>query len=69
MEAKEFVEDLIRSGLTQQAISEKTGIPQPTLSKVLRGSVNDVLSKSYRKLQALHTEVTAASVTPTKQSA
>lgn len=71
MEAREFIDDLIRSGLTQQAIAEKTGIPQPTLSKVLRGAVTDVLSKSYRKLQALHAELIRAdgkdSDTPAEQ--
>lgn len=57
MEAKDFVAGLIGSGLTQSQIAERTGIPQPTLSKVLRGDVADVLSRNYRKLQALHAEV------------
>ena len=57
MEAREFVAALVKSGLTQQAISERTGIPQPTLSKVLRGDVADVMSRNYRKLQTLHAEV------------
>lgn len=57
MEAQDFVRELVGSGLTQSQITERTGIPQPTLSKVLRGDVKDVLSRNYRQLQALHTEV------------
>lgn len=57
MEAKDFVAALVEHGLTQSQIAERTGIPQPTLSKVVRGEVSDVLSRNYRKLQALHAEV------------
>lgn len=57
MEAKDFIAALVESGLTQSQIAERTGIPQPTLSKVLRGDVADVLSRNYRKLQALHAEL------------
>jgi transcriptional regulator with XRE-family HTH domain len=60
MEAREFVADLVASGLTQREIAERTGIPQPTISKVLRGDVNDVMSRNYRKLEALHLEVVRA---------
>ncbi len=57
MEARDFVAALVAHGLTQQQIAEKTGVPQPTVSKVLRGEVADVMSRNYRKLQALHAEV------------
>ncbi len=57
MEAKDYVRELLDSGLTQTQIAERTGIPQPTISKVLRGAVDDVLSRNYRRLQDLHTEV------------
>jgi len=57
MEARDFVEALIGKGLTQSQIAERTGIPQPTISKVARGDVSDVLSRNYRKLQALHAEL------------
>lgn len=57
MEARDFVEALIGKGLTQSQIAERTGIPQPTISKVARGDVSDVLSRNYRKLQALHDEL------------
>lgn len=57
MEARDFIAAIVGSGLTQQQISERTGIPQPTISKVLRGDVADVLSRNYRKLQALHAEL------------
>lgn len=59
MEARDFINVLIAHGLTQSAIEERTGIPQPTISKVVRGDVADVLSRNYRKLQALHDEVVA----------
>jgi predicted transcriptional regulator len=56
MEAKDFIEALVASGMTQSEIAECTGIPQPSISKVARGDVDDVLSRNYRKLQALHAE-------------
>lgn len=56
MEARDFIQALIGSGMTQQDIAAATGIPQPTISKVARGKVDDVLSQNYRKLQALHDE-------------
>jgi transcriptional regulator with XRE-family HTH domain len=54
MEARDFITDLLRAGLTQAQIAERSGVPQPTISKVVRGAVQDVLSLTYRKLQALH---------------
>lgn len=62
MEARDFIAALVERGWTQQQIAARTGIPQPTISKVLRSEVEDVLSRNYRKLQALHTEVIAADV-------
>jgi transcriptional regulator with XRE-family HTH domain len=63
MEARDFVEALVKSGMTQSQIEARTGIAQPTISKILRGDVDDVLSKNYRKLEALYQEVTAAGPT------
>lgn len=60
MEAKDFVVALVGAGLTQSVIAEKTGIPQPTISKIARGGVDDVMSRNYRKLQALYDETPAA---------
>jgi transcriptional regulator with XRE-family HTH domain len=57
MEARDFISDLIASGMTQSQIEARTGIRQATISKVARGDVKDVLSANYRKLQALHAEV------------
>lgn len=57
MEAKDFISEILRAGLTQSQIAERTGIPQPTISKVVRGDVADVLSRNYRKLEALHKEL------------
>jgi transcriptional regulator with XRE-family HTH domain len=45
---------LIRAhGLTQAQIAERTGIPQPTISKIERGAVEDVMSRSYLALAGL----------------
>ena len=49
------------SNLTQAQIAQRTGIPQPTISKIERGEVEDVLSRSYRALQALYEELTGTS--------
>jgi transcriptional regulator with XRE-family HTH domain len=54
MEARDYVNDLRGWGFTQAQIAELTGIPQPTISKIERGDVEDVLSRTYRRLQAAH---------------
>ena len=59
MEARDYVKALIEAGLTQVQIAERTGIPQPTISKVYRGDVDDVLSRNYRRLQEVHDAVMA----------
>jgi predicted XRE-type DNA-binding protein len=59
MEAREIVQALIQHGFTQRQIADRTGIPQPTVSKVYRGAVSDVLSRNYRELEALHKSVVA----------
>lgn len=65
MDARDLIHALLQRGLTQSFIAERTGIPQPTISKVVRGEVKDIMSKSYRKLLVLHAaqaEVEGASV-------
>ena len=57
MEAREFIAALMATHMTQSEIAERTGIPQPSISKVARGEVDDMLSRNYRKLQALYEEV------------
>lgn len=52
-QAKEIVSELLALGMTQDDISMKTGIPQPTISKIVTGRVSDVMSQTYLKLQAL----------------
>lgn len=59
MEARDFVLDLQRWGLTQAQIAERSGVPQPTVSKIARGTVDDVLSRNYRNLEAVHKEEAA----------
>lgn len=65
MEAKDYVTELLAAGLTQTKIAERTGIPQPTISKVFRGDVDDVLSRNYRRLLDLHAEVVLKRNAPT----
>lgn len=57
MEAKDYLTAIRGKGWTQAQISARTGIPQPTISKIERGEVSDVLSRNYRALQALHAEL------------
>ena len=57
---RELVVAIVGMGMTQRLIEERTGIPQPTISKILNGKVDDVLSANYRRLQALHDELLAA---------
>ena len=57
MEPRELVLAIKALGLTQKQIEERTGIPQPTVSKIERGDVSDVMSRSYRALVALHSEL------------
>lgn len=59
MEAIDFVERIRAHGLTQGQITGRTGIPQPTISKIERGEVSDVMSKNYRALQTLYEELSA----------
>lgn len=67
MEAKDYVTELLAAGMTQAQIAEKTGIQQPTISKVKRGDVEDVLSRNYRRLQDLHAEVIGKGEQPAAQ--
>lgn len=69
MEAKDLIRALLDLGMTQQAIADKTGIPQPTISKVVRGDVQDVLSRNYRALQSLHSSLFKRDGSPKKQAA
>lgn len=57
MEARELIEALIARGWTQQRIGERIGLTQASVSKVARGDVDDVMSRSYRHLESLHAEV------------
>lgn len=70
MEAIDLVHAIRAAGLTQAQISERTGIPQPTISKIERGDVKDVMSKNYRALQSLHESMAAGqSTSPEKAEA
>lgn len=66
MEAKDYVLAIRKHGLTQAQIAAETGIPQPTVSKIERGDVSDVMSRNYRALQSLHERLESqATVSPT----
>lgn len=68
MEPRELVQAIKAMGLTQEQIEQRTGIPQPTVSKIERGKVSDVMSRSYRALVTLHAEL-AADRTPSEAKA
>lgn len=54
MEAQKYLISIRSRGLTQAEVSEKTGISQPTISKIERGSVKDVRATTLLLLQQLH---------------
>lgn len=60
MEAQDYLRAIRELKLTQAQIAERTGIPQPTISKIERGEVEDVMSRNYRALQALYDELIGA---------
>lgn len=64
MEARDYILAIRATGLTQAQVAERTGIPQPTISKIERGDVLDVMSRNYRALAALHAELIGAEVAP-----
>lgn len=54
MKPRELVQALRAMGLTQMQIQHRTGIPQPTVSKIGLGRVNDVMSRHYLALLAAY---------------
>jgi transcriptional regulator with XRE-family HTH domain len=56
----ELVRALRAKGLTQKEIEARTGISQPTVSKIERGEITDVMSRYYRTLLAAYEEVMKA---------
>jgi len=54
MQARDFLAAIRATGMTQAEVASKTGIPQPTISKIERGEVNDVMSRNYLALKTLH---------------
>lgn len=57
MEAKDLLAAIRATGMTQAEVAAKTNIPQPTISKIERGDVEDVMSRNYRALQSLYRSV------------
>ncbi|EJL76609.1 XRE family transcriptional regulator [Variovorax sp. Varisp85] len=54
MKPRELVLALRAMGLTQKQIEQRTGIPQPTISKIGLGRVSDVMSRHYIALLAAY---------------
>ena len=54
MKPRELVMALRAMGLTQKQIEHRTGIPQPTISKIGLGRVADVMSRHYVALVAAY---------------
>lgn len=48
---KELIEKIIAAGYSQTYISDKTGISQPTISRILSGGHTDPKSSTLTKLQ------------------
>lgn len=64
MKPAELVQALRAMGLTQMQIQERTGIPQPTVSKIGLGRVRDVMSRHYvALLTAYEQQVKAEAIT------
>lgn len=63
MTARELIEAILAKGWTQQQIAERVGIHQPTVSKIVCGTVLDIRSKTYLVLLALYEEVVVAQPT------
>jgi transcriptional regulator with XRE-family HTH domain len=54
MEPKDLILSMKATGMTQADIAAESGIPQPTISKIERGAVKDVMLSSYRALQGAY---------------
>ena len=66
MEAKDLLAAIRATGMTQAEVAAKTNIPQPTISKIERGDVDDVMSRNYRALQSLYRSVSRKAKTTTE---
>lgn len=66
MEAKDYLKAIRATGLTQAQVSARTGIPQPTISKIERGGSKDVLSRNLLALQRLYAALLPEQVIPTQ---
>ena len=64
MKPRELVQALRAMGLTQMQIQERTGIPQPTVSKIGLGRVRDVMSRHYVALLTAYEQQMKAQTAP-----
>lgn len=52
MKAKDLIGALVATGMTQYRIAKDSGIPQPTISRIMRGQA-DCMSSTVQKLKEL----------------
>lgn len=64
MDARDYLLAIRATGLTQSQVAERSGVPQPTISKIERRETRDVMSKNFLALQRLHHEVCGTTQEP-----
>lgn len=68
--AKQLIDELTASGLSQGRIGDATGIPQATISRIQSGKIADTKASYWNRLAAFHGQHFAArAVSPTEQTA
>jgi predicted transcriptional regulator len=69
MEPKDLILAMKATGMTQADIAAESGVPQPTISKIERGAVKDVMLSSYRALKGAYERRCGSSVAATVATA
>lgn len=57
---KKMITGILESGLTQTQISQRTGIPQPTFSRILNGTQKEINYSDGKLIEDLFNEVAKA---------
>ena len=57
MDTQNKLNKIISTGLTQKEISEKTGVSQPTVSRIARGIHIDIKASTDNSISALYTDI------------
>ncbi|MBN3853811.1 helix-turn-helix transcriptional regulator [Paraburkholderia sp. Ac-20340] len=58
--AKQLIDELTSAGLSQGKVSEATGIPQATISRIQNGKIADTKASYWNRLSAFHAQHFAA---------